>query len=173
MQSSDMPGALQLVQQWLVRHPNDRIARTALAETQVRGSDFAGARKNFEELVRQSPNDARALNNLANVQLALRDPAAALATAEKALALAPANALVIDSVGWAAFQAGQADKALLLLRDARLREPNNPSIRYHLAAVLAKAGRRSEAASELQAALASNLAFDSRTEASALLQSLK
>ena len=58
------------------------------------------------------------------------------------------------------------------LRDARLRAPNNAEIRWHLAYVLAKMGRRGEAADELKAALAMPGEFSWRGEARALLAEL-
>lgn len=60
-----------------------------------------------------------------------------------------------------------------LLRDARLRAPQNPDIRYHLAAVLAGKGRKAEARSELEAALQGNHGFESEAQARQLLEALK
>ena len=70
-------------------------------------------------------------------------------------------------------QAGQTDRALQLLRDARLREPGNPEIRYHLAVVLAQTGRKTEAREELEAALKGNPVFESASDAQVLLKTLK
>jgi Flp pilus assembly protein TadD len=117
--------------------------------------------------------DAELLNNLANVYLNLNDFKAAATTAEAALLIVPNNPLVIDTLGWALFRAGQNDAALQKLRDARLRAPNNPEIRYHLAAVLAKAGKRLEAREELTAALRDKPQFESQSAANALLETLK
>jgi len=89
------------------------------------------------------------------------------------VAKAPANYNALDTLGWALFQAGQTDRALQLLRDARLRQPANPEIRYHLGAVLAKTGRKAEAQEELEAALKGGAAFEGDADAGALLQSLK
>jgi cellulose synthase operon protein C len=125
----------------------------------------------YEDMLKARPNDPLLLNNLANVLLRL-DPKLALPVAEKALAAAPSNPLVIDTVGWVSFHNGQADRALQLLRDARLRRPGEPTIRYHLAAVLAKTGRTAEAKAELHAALATAPQFEGSEEAKSLLQSL-
>jgi len=97
----------------------------------------------------------------------------AVAVAEKAMAKAPGNPNVIDTFGWVLFQNGQADRALQLLRDARLREPGNPNIRYHLAAVLAQSGRKTEARDEVEAALKSGRRFETMAEADSLLKSLR
>jgi Flp pilus assembly protein TadD len=72
-----------------------------------------------------------------------------------------------------AFKSGQTDRALQLLRDARLRDPNNSDTRYFLAAALAGAGRQSEAREELKTALQGGTGFASAKLAQELLQTLK
>ncbi|MBQ1767210.1 MAG: PEP-CTERM system TPR-repeat protein PrsT, partial [Aquincola sp.] len=164
--------ALPVLEQWLQANPQDRTARRALADGQARAGQLPAARASYEQLLRQQPDDAGTLNNLANVLLKQGD-AGALAVAERALALRPADADVIDTAGWAAFQAGQADRALQLLRDARLRAPDNPDIRFHLASVLAKTGRRDEARDEMDAVLRGDRRFDSAAQAQALRRTLQ
>jgi cellulose synthase operon protein C len=85
----------------------------------------------------------------------------------------PDVANVIGTVGWAAHHAGQKDRALQLLRDARLRDPGNDETRYYLATVLASAGRKTEARQEIEAALKSGQRLASTREAQALLVSLQ
>jgi Flp pilus assembly protein TadD len=164
--------ALQLAEQWLKTRPQDASVRRALADGYARIGNYGAARTSYEALLALSPDDADALNNLANVLLRLKDPSA-VAVAEKAMAKAPSNANAIDTLGWALFQNGQADRALQLLRDARLREPGNPDIRYHLAAVLAQSGRKTEARDEVEAALKSGRRFETMVEADSLLKSLR
>lgn len=164
--------ALQLAEQWMKTHPNDARTQRALADGYARTSNFVAARKAYEGLLKISPDDGPALNNLANVLLRLKDPAAA-AVAEQAVTKFPGNANAIDTLGWALFQAGQTDKALQLLRDARLRDPAHPEIRFHLATVLAQTGRKTEAREELETALKGGQNFESAAEAGTLLKSLK
>lgn len=164
--------ALPVLAQWAQARPQDLTARRALADGQARAGRFAEARASYQAVVQQVPDDGRALNNLANVLLKLDDPAA-LQVAERALLLRPTDADVIDTAGWAAFRAGQPDRALQLLRDARLRSPDNPDIRFHLATVLAQSGRRDEAREEVEAALKVPGGFDSASQAQALRQSLQ
>jgi putative PEP-CTERM system TPR-repeat lipoprotein len=161
----------RLAEAWVKTHPKDIRARKALADALARSGNLPAARSAYEALLKVSPDDAEAMNNLANLLLRAKDRAA-LEVAERALSLAPQNTNVIDTVGWAALQAGQPDRALQLLRDARLRDPANNEVRYHLAAVLAKAGRRNEAREELQAALRSGRPFDSVAEARSLMSTL-
>lgn len=164
--------AQQVAEQWLKAHPKDNAVRKALANVQVRHGNYATARTSYETVLRTAPADAEVLNNLANVLVRLKDPGA-VKIAERALAASPGNPLVIDTLGWALFQAGDTDRALLLLRDARLREPGNPEIRYHLAAVLAKTGRKAEAREELDAALKAGRSFENAADAEQLLRSFK
>ena len=164
--------AIDLAESWMRSHPKDLIVQKALADAQARTGNFAAARRAYEGALKLRPNDAEALNNLANVLLRLKDPGA-LKFAENALEQSLKNPLLLDTAGWANHIAGNKDRALALLRDARLREPGNPEIRYHLAAVLAQAGRKAEAKEELEAALRVNATFDGNQDAKTLLATLK
>lgn len=163
--------AVTLGEQWLKARPQDRRARTAQAGLLASLGSFAEARQHYEVLVKEAPADPMLLNNLANVLLRL-EPAAAVPVAERALAAAPGDANVIDTLGWVLFQNGQNDRALQLLRDARLRRPAEPIIRYHLASALVKAGRPAEAKAELQTALDKSPRFEGYEQAQNLLKSL-
>ena len=143
----------------------------ALGDGQARSAQFTLARKTYENVVMLAGDDAQTLNNLANVLFRLQDPGAQ-AVAERALARNPQDAHVIDTLGWILHHKGEADRALQLLRDARLRAPDNPEIRYHLAVSLAKAGRKQEARQELAEALAARMPFEDSQAARALAEQL-
>jgi len=144
--------AIELALAWLKTRPGDAEVQKALGDAYARTGDFAAARRSYEAAISLRPNDAEALNNLANVLIHQKDRGA-VAMAERALAQDNRNAGIVDTVGWAYYNAGDKDRALQLLRDARLRNPDNPDVRYHLAVVLAQTGRQSEAREELDAAL--------------------
>lgn len=169
---SEAKAAQQFAEQWLKAHPQDLDARRAVADGYARAGNLAAARSSYEMLLKSAPEDAEALNNLANVLLLSNDPAA-LGVAEKALKIQPGAAHIIGTTGWAAYKAGQSDRALRLLRDARLRDPGNPDTRYFLAVVLAGAGRTAEARDELDAALGSGGNFVTAQEAAKLRRTLK
>ena len=120
-----------------------------------------------------APTDVTALNNLAQVLIQLGDAPGALKVAERAMAQQANLPHVIGTAGWAAFKAGQPERALQLLRDARLRDPGNPETRFYLGTALASAGRRGEAREELEAALRTNGAFASAKAAEELLKTLR
>ena len=146
----------------------------ALADGYARAGNFGSARSTYENLLKIAPNDGAALNNLANVLLRQKDPAA-IKVAEQAVTKNPNSASAIDTLGWVLFQSqsGQTDRATQLLRDARLREPGNPTIHYHLAVLLAQSGRINEAREELELALKAGRAFEDASNAQALLKTLK
>jgi len=166
-----LKSATELADGWLRKAPNDAAVRGALAELLVQARDYAGARRQYEILLKANPNNTAALNNLANALVELKDPSAT-EVAERALKTAPQNAMLLDTAGWANHRAGKADRALQLLRDARLRAPNVPEIRYHLAVVLADSGRKVEAREELQTALRDGSSFALADEARKLLLTL-
>lgn len=169
---SDPAAASQLADQWVKARPQDTAVRRALAAAYARAGNMKAARSAYEALLKVSPDDAESLNNLANV-LVLTQDAGALKVAEKALALSPTAPHILGTAGWAAFKAGQTDRALQFLRDARLRDPANRDTRYFLGAVLASTGRASEARAELEAALGGDQLFANAKEAQQLLGTLK
>ncbi|MCB1962264.1 MAG: PEP-CTERM system TPR-repeat protein PrsT [Rhodocyclaceae bacterium] len=165
--SGDAAAAGDALQTELDRMPNTEVRR-ALADLRMQMGAWADARTHYEKLLGGSAASVDLLNNYALVLLQLKDPAA-LATAEKARKLAPQDPLVADTVGWIKLHGGDVDGALGLLRDARLRAPQNPEIRYHLAEALYRSGREAEARKELDAALTDSPMF-SGVEAARQLQ---
>lgn len=167
----DIKPALQLAEQWLKTHPMDASVMRALADGYFRAGNYAAARKSYESLLKVIPENGAVLNNLANVLFRMKDPGAAK-LAEQALAKSPGNPSFIDTLGWIRFQEGKVDEALLLLRDARLRAPGNPEIRYHLAVALKKSGRKAEARDEIAVALKTNIQFEGIEDARLLEKEL-
>lgn len=144
-----------LLEAWSRKYPRDSIAMRALADMQLFAGKTQAARAGYESLVKANPGDPALLAAYANVLFKLKDPAA-LATLERAYKLAPSNTPVADAYGWALTQSGDLDGGTRVLREARLREPGNATVRWHLAAALAKSGKTNEAREELRAALSAN-----------------
>lgn len=168
----DRPAAIALAEQWLRTRPRDATILRTVADARARSGNMPAAKAAYEELLKVSPNDAEALNNLANVLVILKDPQA-IKVAERALALKPDVPHIIGTTGWAALHAGQADRALQLLRDVRLRDPNNADARYFLGVALAQRGRASEARTELEGALKAGTRFSYAKQAEELLGTLR
>lgn len=171
LQSGNAAGATEFIESWLKTHPADALAMRAAGDVRLQAGNLAAARDWYERVLKLQGNDPGVLNNLANVLLRQGDRAA-LETAERAHRLSPKNAAIQDTLGWVLVQRGQLDVGLRHLREAKLRSPENPEIRYHLAAALAKAGRKDEARSELEPALKGNDPFESERDARQLLQAL-
>jgi putative PEP-CTERM system TPR-repeat lipoprotein len=173
---TDAGGALQIAEQWLRNRPGDTRVRRLAADGHARAGNWQASRAAYEALLKKQPDNIEALNNLANVLISQGSPEAlaeALKVAERAQQLNRAGVPhIMGTLGWAAFKAGQTDRALQLLRDARLRDPNNADTRYFLGAVLASAGRKAEARGELEEAIRSGR-LSSAKEAQSLLQTLR
>lgn len=163
--------AIELVQSWVREHPKDATSKRALAEAYLRAGDTKSARSTYEALLREEGESASVLNNLAIVLFGQADPAA-LDVARRAHKLAPGDSSIQDTLGWLMVQAGEVDAGLRHLRDARLRDPRNPNIRYHLAAALAQQGRKDEARKELSGVLSEFPQFESAAEAQMLARRL-
>ena len=170
-QSGNVKAGNEFLESWVRAHPVDRVARRALAEGYLRAGNLGEARARYETVLKEEGDDALLLNNLANILLLQKDPKA-IAYAERAFQLAPTNASLQDTLGWALVQAGEIEQGLRHLRDARLRQPQDPEIRYHLAVALARAGRATEARQELTEALRGGNDFAGAGEARRLLAEL-
>ena len=144
--------AATFLEDWVKTRPNDIAAQKALAESQFRAGQLPAARQSYQRVIEAEPDDAPSLNNYANL-LHLMNDSGAQAQAEKALKLSPNNSSYADTLGWILVQKGQVETGLRYLREARLRNPENGEIRYHLSYALAKTGRNAEAKDELSAAL--------------------
>lgn len=160
-----------VLESWLRRQPDAQQARAALAEGYLRLGQLAQARAAYETLLTRDPQNATAANNLAQVLMRLND-AGALPMAERAARLAPADANALDTLGWLQARSGALDVSLKTLREARLRAPESRDVRYHLAWVLHRTGRRDEARNELAAALSARGVFESQAEAEVLRREL-
>lgn len=158
------------LREMLSRAPSEHVL-DALAVLLTERGNLKAARSTYLELLAMTPKDAERQRRFAVLLKQMENPDAEQVAA-RARALAPEDPLVLDTLGWIQLQNGKADTALALLRDARLRAPGNPTIRYHLAEALARGGRAGEAAAELRAALAGEAEFPEREAAEALKRKL-
>lgn len=153
--NNEAPKALALLQDWSARQPRDTVAARSLAEVQILLGKTAEARRTYENVLAQDPGDASLLAAYADV-LQRQNDRGALAAAQKAYQIAPDNPQFIATYGRMQVLYGDPETGVRVLREARLREPSNGSLRWHLASALAKTGRKNEARDELRAALASD-----------------
>jgi len=148
--------AIAHLEAWAKRNPADLIAKRALADAQVAGGKPQLAKLTYSELTAADPQNEELVAGYARVLRRLNDPGA-VAMAERAFKMAPQKLNLADGYGWMLVETGKLDAGIQILREARLRDPGYPAVRWHLTAALLKAGRKVEAREELQAILAGGL----------------
>lgn len=108
--------------------------------------DWAQGRAALAKAVALAPREPLALNYLGYAQAERGvDMAASLALLERAHALKPADHSIADSLGWAYFRSGNAQRALPLIEAAAAGDPVNAEIAEHLGDIYWTLGRRYEA----------------------------
>lgn len=162
---------LDLLQDWLERHPEDLVVKRSLAGEYARLGRVDDAVALNEALLAVQPEDPVVLNNLAWLYQE-SGKGDARKYAERAYALAPNQATTIDTLGWILVQQGEVNQGLKLLRDAQARAAGDPSIGYHLAVALSKLGRTAEAKAQLQAVVNAGRDAEISAQAKALLKEL-
>ena len=165
--------AAALLQAAANAHPRSAVPMVELAMLREREKNFGGAVSAYREALQREPDHLIAMNNLA-VRLG-EDPRTrdeSLAIAERAMQVAPRSPIVADTLGWILYRKGDVDRAQKFLEQAAAGLPQDPSVRYHMAHLYAKRGKRAEARRELEAALR-NPNFSEAGEAKQLLDALR
>lgn len=169
--SGDSQGANRQLSEWLKNHPEDLAARAFAADVYLQTGRLDLAIAQYEALLKIAPKNVIALNNLAGLYQRIKD-SRALATAESAFALAPEHPGVQDTLGWLLVEHGQYPRAIELLSKAAAKLTELPSVRYHYAVALSKAGRTADARRELTGIVDSNKKFPELEDAKTLLARL-
>ena len=156
-----------LLDRALKRHPDDTQLRFMHSMRRYQQGDIAGMEQDLRRILEQQPDDAAALNALGYTLLDETDRLdEARVLIEKAYRLAPDNPAIIDSMGWLQYKLGRPQQALVHLREAYRRQPDQ-EIAAHLAEVLWQQGQRADARRLVAEALER---FDSRPRIEALIQ---
>ena len=156
---------------WLEENPDDMEVRRVYGQVLETKGHTSEAIAEYERLLRSGGEDPVVLNNLAWHYATLgREEAVELA--RRAHELAPDNGSITDTYGWILFQRGDVEAALPLLEKAAEQSPNNPEIKFHLAAAYARKGNEAKASEVISAALESDEPFPSRADAEELAKSL-
>lgn len=156
---------------WVTDHPQDLMARVALAEHYQREGNRSAAISQYEAATRVSAG-AALLNNLAWLYYETGD-ARALDLARRAYDAAPKNHAIADTYGWVLLESGKIAESLPILEGAARGEPGSADIQYHYAAALAKSGQKVEAATILRKLIGENGESQSRSAARTLLETLQ
>lgn len=165
---------------WLTREPQDADVLNMIAQFDIVAGRNADAVRRLTVVAERSPDNAVALNNLAwllSQRGGAEDQTQARRIAERAYFLMP-NVETADTFGWILANAGETQRALVLLRQAVYapRAPGqaaDPDKVFRLAHTLHTAGQREEAIRALEPALASDTAFPERPAAERLLADLR
>lgn len=163
--------AVSTLTDWLEKNPNDARVRFLLAARYETANERQQAISQYERILSSDHDNVVALNNLA-WSYWLQGDARAESTAERAYKASPNKPEVMDTYGWILVQNGKLEKGVTVLREAAVRGPHIPSIRYHLAAALDKNGDRQQAVAELKRLLQSGENFPEADAAKELLQRL-
>lgn len=156
---------------FIAGHPDDIIARRLLAEHYQAAGERPQAISEYEKLISIAPRDAASTNNLAWLYYEVKDPRAE-STARRAVEISPDNGAILDTLGWVLVEKGQCDDGVKVLRRAVDHAPTLRDARYHLAAGLARCGKRDEARTMLMELLGEQTSFPSRPQAETLLKEL-
>ena len=163
--ANKLPQAIQQLENFLSKNPDNARALMLLALTHERMSEFAKAKDAYEKLLAITPESVSALNNLAYLYAErLGELDKALELAQKVRALQPGNPAIADTLGWTLYKRGDYNQALPLLQESARNLPDNPEIKFHLGMANYMMGRKEEARDAFrQAAAATD--FPGREEA--------
>ncbi len=161
-----------MLEQRLEAVPEDRIVSLVLADYYQRSGKRPEAIHQFEQLAAVANGDPTVLNNLAWLYYESGN-SRATEFARRAYEAAPKVGEIADTYGWILFRGGQVTQGLRVLEKASGNSPDNIEIRYHLAAAHAATGDKKRATEMLMSLLQSDEHFASRTDAEALLRTLK
>ncbi|MDH3589814.1 MAG: tetratricopeptide repeat protein, partial [Gammaproteobacteria bacterium] len=165
----------QVLQDWLVAHPESISVRIALAQAHQTGGRTDDAVAEYRRVLEQAPDDVVSLNNLAWLYAEMggvENLKTGTEIAARAHRQLPDLGQITDTYGWLMLLQGNVDEAISTLRQAARQSPDDPDIRYHLAVALHRRGASSEARDLLDAILADGSGFSSRDEARALREEL-
>ena len=139
MRSARMANAEAPLARWVAGRPEDARARQLLAEAYQLAGHRELAIEQYERLAAIPAAGFADLNNLAWLYYEQGDDRAE-ATARRAYDLAADNPAVVDTYGWILTEKGKVAEGLEALTKAVKLAPDNPDIRYHHAAALARSG---------------------------------
>lgn len=156
------------------RHPKIASPRLHLGMLYQQLGQKEEAIDAYRAAIAIDPQLALAYNNLAAI-LSEQPPnlAEAESLAAKAVALMPQVAHFHDTLGWIYRKKGKLTESYQALGKAAQIAPNDPTIAFHWATILADCGDRPEAIVQLERALKHSDRFPDAAEATALLNSLR
>jgi putative PEP-CTERM system TPR-repeat lipoprotein len=163
--------AEKVMEEWLEENPTDSVARLALAEQSARDGNPSRAIEEYEWVARREPENVAVLVLLAAAYHDKGDRRD-LKTAQKAYEMAPEDLYAKHLYAWLLVETGLSERGAELLREVVNRQPGNPVFGYHLAVALNESGSTEQAKAVLKTLAESELEYDEREQADALMKKL-
>lgn len=154
--------------------PDDPMLLMALAHANERKGNFTASIDAYERVLKRNPNQLVAANNLAALLADHKSDADGLKRARELLPLLEESAepALRDTAAWVYYRAGQADKAITLLKPVVEKLPQAAIFQYHLGMAYHKQGDAQAAKLHLSKAVAGNPNFPGVDEARATLSAI-
>jgi tetratricopeptide (TPR) repeat protein len=139
-----------------------------------RAGDPDEALKVFEEVAAKNPDNPIAVNNLAAALLERKDDPQGVSRALELVRRLETSddPVILDTVGWAYYRAGEPHKAVSALERVAARVPDEPLASYHLGMAYLAMGNEVGARQQLQKAVSAGREFAGIEEARAALEKL-
>jgi len=142
VKNSRLAEAEKILQEGLVKTPDDTVLLYQLAITQDRSGRFDLAESVLKRIIEIDPEHFDALNYL-GYSWADRDMNLdqSLVMIKKALGIKPDAAYIIDSLGWVYYRMGQYEEALKYLLEAGKKMDGDPTVLEHIGDTYEKLGK--------------------------------
>lgn len=163
--------ALQVLQDWLGRHPRDLAVLKQLAEANLALGRQDKATAVYTEALQYYPNHVPILNNIAWLNRE-NDLEKAIGYSETAYQVAPEDPFVLDTYGMLLMQKGEVTRGAELISRAADKLPDNAPIQLHRGQALLRQQRYEEARRRLTALAKKTEDPEVAREARALMQSI-
>jgi Flp pilus assembly protein TadD len=156
---------------WVRAHPDDAGFHFFLGDTALARQRLPEAETHYRNVLKVQPDNALALNNVAWLMATAKKPGA-VEMARKATALLPNRPVILDTLAVALASEGQLPESGDVMKQAVALEQGNPHLRFNLAKLLAQAGNKAAARTELNTLAALGDKFPRQGEVAELLKTL-
>nr|WP_321400020.1 tetratricopeptide repeat protein [uncultured Desulfobacter sp.] len=166
--------AVEKFKEALAIDPDNKLAWLTLAEIYEHNQEYEEAIALYKQGLARHKDVWSAANNLAFLlgknRTSKADLDEALKYARMALELNPGSGLVLDTLGWVSYKAGDLQQSETYVAQAVEKLPDNLEIQYHFARICHDLGKKELAALHLKLALAGDRDFPWRQQAQALYE---
>ena len=172
LMAGDKAGSDKPLLDWMKANPQSDDGKFALASHYLKTTRPDPALDLFKQLEAKHSDNPIVLNNLTWMYAEKKDAANTQKYLSKMQAIKPTQPELLDTMGFAALQLGNAKQALEFLTKAIEAAPEFAEARYHAAQAHKMLGNNAAAKEVLKPAIESAKAFSSRTDAEKMYKSL-